>query len=630
MGESMHKQSASRNHGPVSRLVAIALWLGVLAAPPSADAAVPAMTQIDGVLQSVSGGPIADGSYNMTFSLYPSVSQGVALYVEGPVGVNVKGGFFVWTLGSAEPLKSSVFANASSVWLGVKIESDPELPRKQLMSVPFSLRTGLAEGLDCSGCVTAGQLDPAVLAPFAKTAELAKVATSGKYLDLLGAPDLSLYAQVAALASVATTGKYTDLTGTPDLSGFAKAAMLANVAFSGSYADLGNKPDLSIYAAAAKLGPQWTAGLNGAIGYSSGYVGVGTTKPAAALDVTGDARITGKLGMGGLAAVTIDASTATDAVAFPRGTTAQRPANAVGGYVRFNTDIARLEYFDGTSWQKIAVPFGGVGGTVTTDSNGYKIHTFSSSGTFTATGGNGLVDVLIVGGGGGGSNGASGGAGAGGGAGGLVTLSSFAVSGGATFSITVGTGGTGGSVSGAPGSAGSNGGNSAFGNTVAVGGGGGGASYGNLGQSMGQNGGSGGGGGVIASGGIQTNYGSGTNGQGNHGGSGTQGPSSDTGGGGGGAGSVGQDGAQNSKGGNGGSGVASAISGATVVYAGGGAGGMQSSGNGGGALGGTGGGGAPGVSGANGLGGGGGGGSGAAGTGGGNGGAGVVIVRYLP
>lgn len=47
--------------------------------------------------------------------------------------------------------------------------------------------------------------------------DLATVATSGDYDDLLNKPDLSVYAESADLATVATTGAYSDLVGTPTI-----------------------------------------------------------------------------------------------------------------------------------------------------------------------------------------------------------------------------------------------------------------------------------------------------------------------------------------------------------------------------------------------------------------------------
>ena len=94
-------------------------------------------------------------------------------------------------------------------------------------------------------------------------------------------------------------------------------------------------------------------------------------------------------------------------------------------------------------------------------SGGYKIHTFTSSGTFTPNQ-SGTVEYLIVAGGGGGAQ--YGGGGAGG-----VLVSEFCLAGRA-MTVTVGAGGanaTAGNVRG------SNGANSSFNSITSIGGGGG-------------------------------------------------------------------------------------------------------------------------------------------------------------
>jgi len=93
------------------------------------------------------------------------------------------------------------------------------------------------------------------------------------------------------------------------------------------------------------------------------------------------------------------------------------------------------------------------GGTITT-TGGFKIHKFTSSGTFTAASA-GVVEVLIVGGGGGSAN-ASGG----GGGGGILHNTSKLIAGG-SYTVTVGAGG----------GNGSNGGSSSFGTMTGWGGG---------------------------------------------------------------------------------------------------------------------------------------------------------------
>jgi hypothetical protein len=263
----------------------------------------------------------------------------------------------------------------------------------------------------------------------------------------------------------------------------------------------------------------------------------------------------------------------------------------------------------------------GAGGVVT-HLGGYRVHTFTTSGTFTVTAGTGTAEVLIVGGGGGGGGDNAGG----GGAGGVVVTTVSLTS--STYAITVGAGGAGGQGTvNANGQRGSKGGDSSFAGLAAIGGGGGGGGQSNASQKDGGAGGSGGGGGgsypTYDTGGSG---GAATTGQGFAGARGL--PSQEAGGGGGGAGGPGlsQDG---------GPGVTSTLAGVSSQYGGGGGGGAWFGGVGyragnasaGGGYGGgnlsitqSGGHGLPNT--------GGGGGGGGETSNGGSGGSGIVIVRY--
>ncbi|MBI4894657.1 MAG: LamG domain-containing protein [Candidatus Aenigmarchaeota archaeon] len=259
------------------------------------------------------------------------------------------------------------------------------------------------------------------------------------------------------------------------------------------------------------------------------------------------------------------------------------------------------------------------GGNVTY-ADGYKIHTFTSNGTFNVTSGSGNVEYLVIAGGGGGGGKYGGGGGAGGylaGTGHRVTSRSYP--------IVIGAGGGGGvdSVN-----EGLNGTNSSF-DTIESKGGGGGDTSG--GPGIGSHGGSGGGSACALS------PVAGTPGQGNSGGTGYSACGGNyPHGGGGGAGAVGQTAPSNTVGGNGGSGLASSINGTLVYRAGGGGGGTWtggtsgSGGSGGGGNAGAGGGNNNGADGTANTGGGGGGASFASGAGGvgGTGGSGIVIIRY--
>jgi cysteine-rich repeat protein len=198
-------------------------------------AAVPGHVGIEGLLSSTGGGPVADGKYAVTFRLYDKEVAGQVLWQEGAQQVEVAGGLFSTRLGTQTPIDAAVLASVTSAWLGLQVGAEPELPRKPLSSVFLALRAAVAENLACSGCVTEGMLDPKLVGDLARKSELAKVASSGKYTDLLGSPDLSGLAQKAELADVATTGSYADL---------ANAPKLAKIATSGAYGDLAGAPTL--------------------------------------------------------------------------------------------------------------------------------------------------------------------------------------------------------------------------------------------------------------------------------------------------------------------------------------------------------------------------------------------------
>lgn len=333
-------------------------------------------------------------------------------------------------------------------------------------------------------------------------------------------------------------------------------------------------------------------------------VGVGRTDPRSILDIND-----------------------TGAMIVPVGTTAEQPGTAYAGMLRFNSSLGKLQFYNGTTWSII----GGViasGGTVT-ESDGYRIHTFTSaSDTFTVQNGGVIEYIIVAGGGGGGGRYHCGGGGAGG-----VLTGTMSIP-GSTYTIVVGAGGS-------PGDSGqtasTNGNDSiAFGYTCE--GGGGGASNA-ISPYTGANGGSGGGGAGSGVNGASSG-GTGISGQGNDGGDGNGSSSNSSlrkGGGGGGAGSVGED-STSTYPGDGGDGI-EWPSGSGTYYGGGGGGGGEHDGTHG--LGGTGGGGTGGMagisagvtartetSGTDGT-GGGGGGSDNSSNGLGYGGDGIVIIRYL-
>lgn len=142
------------NGSPFTRLVvAAALGFAALVGQvPAARAAAPETVAVEGLLRSAAGAPAADGSYALTFALYPAASGGTALWYEGPLDVKIVGGVMSVALGTKTPIDAKVLATGA-LFLGVQVASDPELPRQPLRAVPFAIRSSVAEALDCVGCV---------------------------------------------------------------------------------------------------------------------------------------------------------------------------------------------------------------------------------------------------------------------------------------------------------------------------------------------------------------------------------------------------------------------------------------------------------------------------------------------
>ena len=315
----------------------------------------------------------------------------------------------------------------------------------------------------------------------------------------------------------------------------------------------------------------------------------------------------------------ISGAALTDVAKLSVGTSA--PSTPAVGDQWFDTTsgVTAMKVWSGTLWNQMSNKFSATGGTESTYSSGgifYNVHTFTSSGTFTAEA-SGAVDVLVVAGGGAGGGGYGGGAG-GGGAGGYQVSPALSVSSG-SYTVIVGGGGApvDGNVAGTSGS------NSVFSTITSIGGGGG------VSQATATAGGSGGGGGETA---AFLTGGAGTAGQGNNGGTGND-SGGNSGAGGGGAGSVGGN-SSPSVVGAGGVGLQNNYRTGSNIYYGGGGGASgnnlpgSSGGLGGGGNGGPGSGGSGTVTGGATNTGGGGGGTFQSGKGLYGGGSGIVIIRY--
>lgn len=117
------------------------------------------------------------------------------------------------------------------------------------------------------------------------------------------------------------------------------------------------------------------------------------------LTVTGNTTLDASLDVNGAASFNT-----TSAVKIPVGTTGQRPGTPVAGQMRYNSTLDQAEIYSGTDWKAVGgSPFDASGGVITTI-DGYKIHTYTVSGTFTPSlTAEGKIEVLVVGAGGAGA-----------------------------------------------------------------------------------------------------------------------------------------------------------------------------------------------------------------------------------
>ncbi len=290
--------------------------LGLLCASV-AQAAVPTVLAVQGRLTSVAGIAAPDGKYPLVIRIYDAPDAKQAVFEEVFLGVPVESGAFAIEIGATPkyPLDGALLAVGTPA-VGIQVGDDPELPRQPIRPVPQAVAAALAQDLACSACVgtadvaagaiTADKMAADVLQPYAKSADLSTVATTGAYADLKGTPDFAPYAKKSELAGVATSGAYADLAGLPNLAGLVHAVDLATVATSGAYDDLKGKPDLGAFATIAALAKVAFSGkyvdLAGTPDLSvyaklgsinaftqqntfAGNVGIGTALPAGRLDV---------------------------------------------------------------------------------------------------------------------------------------------------------------------------------------------------------------------------------------------------------------------------------------------------------------------------------------------------------
>jgi hypothetical protein len=146
-------------------------------------ASVPGLISYQGRLTTPDGESVADGPYQLTFSIYNVPEGGLALWTEQHIDVPVIDGLFSVILGSLIPLDDSVFVGGES-YLAVQVGADLIQPRTRLTSAAYAQRVATVDEAD-GGTVTS----PLIIVPSETTAGFTMsedgIAVSGvSYMEL--------------------------------------------------------------------------------------------------------------------------------------------------------------------------------------------------------------------------------------------------------------------------------------------------------------------------------------------------------------------------------------------------------------------------------------------------------------
>jgi hypothetical protein len=95
-------------------------------------AQIPRTLSYQGVLTDLSGNPKADGSYNISFSLYEQSTGGTAIWTEAKSLALTKG-LFSTALGDLTPFADSIKFK-QQYWLGITVGTDPELTPRIILN----------------------------------------------------------------------------------------------------------------------------------------------------------------------------------------------------------------------------------------------------------------------------------------------------------------------------------------------------------------------------------------------------------------------------------------------------------------------------------------------------------------
>jgi hypothetical protein len=154
----------------------------VLVLASFAVADIPQVLYYQGRLCDSLDNPVPDGEYTLTFTMYSDPTGTSDIWTCPGQAVQVTNGLFTYRIGEACGLPHDLFAQYSSVWLGIAINEDPEsTPLTQIVSVAYafhSLRADTAAYVSTSSTVE-GWVDDGSVVRLESSGDSVGIGTTG-------------------------------------------------------------------------------------------------------------------------------------------------------------------------------------------------------------------------------------------------------------------------------------------------------------------------------------------------------------------------------------------------------------------------------------------------------------------
>ncbi|MBI4569992.1 MAG: tail fiber domain-containing protein [Planctomycetes bacterium] len=136
-----------------------AVWVGLLAAPPRAVAALPGNFVFQSRLTDASGNPSSGGGFDFVVALYDAATGGNKVFEESHTSLTLADGVVSLEVGAGSNQSfpqggSSLFdvvkAN-DTLWLNLTVETEAMAPRLKVDCAPFAMRASVADRVSAEG-----------------------------------------------------------------------------------------------------------------------------------------------------------------------------------------------------------------------------------------------------------------------------------------------------------------------------------------------------------------------------------------------------------------------------------------------------------------------------------------------